>query len=945
MESLKTPITSVLEKSLNEIFLPNDLYTFLVGAGVSMNPPSCLPSAKQIIKDLLDLCAVQTEIEALYHHPRIRYELIVEHIQSVYDKDLEFLNYFDFVTAPNLIHGFIAQMITQGHYAVTTNFDYLIEFALMRLISSDCHKNIIPVITKEEFQDPVFQNPNLLVEQKKYPLYKIHGSKKNVITNTISTHTMVTTISTLGKDREEGETFAIETYKKPAMNNLMNNRTLVIMGYSGSDDFDIGPVLKELPYLRKLIWIEHANQHIEKSERYTIIKQEKIDLNAVQNPIQLLLEIANRNNFEVILIRGNTYSIISEIWNSFHPEQFSSMKLLFSASDPEKKSREFKEWASFMFKNATIKQKYFFTMMIYHSLGQFNDVIRVGENGLIEIPKLMPELKEDQLGGLHNLLGVAYSNIGQLEKSNKHYGIFLKIEEQGGDPEGIIAALSGIAVNLYHQSKFKEAIEITEKALKIAIDEKLEYKEANMLSNLGMIYRDIGQYDKAKECITKALKIAEKLGILEDKALRYALLGMIDKVKGDYESALKLYVESLKIYEQLGHLRGMATRSSNIGQIFYLQDNLDEAKKWFEKSLEYSKSIGDEPNQARMLGNLAVLHSRKKEYDKALEIYENILKMAEKANDIRAITTRLNNIGMVYQNQKMYEKSIEYFEKARNLDESAALLENLITDLNNIGVSLWKSGKIKEGLEKFEQSLKIVHQIGHKELEKSVIDNIRDSNEEFADILKKEDKYKEAAERNRIAYQIELERKSLDNQSFYLHRIGHCLYLAGDYEEAKKTYQISIDLNRERKNTRKLSDNLYWLGIIKFELNDYEGSLTAYKESIQLAEQLPDSAGDLALLHDKMVDVYFKMKKFNTGALHYRKSIDYSLKEDPGYNNIKKNLTKLKDLVNIYDQIKNPQNAKQMAEIGLSLATKINDLEMITQFKDLISKYSSSNTG
>ena len=33
---------------------------------------------------------------------------------------------------------------------------------------------------------------------------------------------------------------------------------LVIMGYSGSDDFDIGPMLKELPALTRLIWIDHS---------------------------------------------------------------------------------------------------------------------------------------------------------------------------------------------------------------------------------------------------------------------------------------------------------------------------------------------------------------------------------------------------------------------------------------------------------------------------------------------------------------------------------------------------------------------------------------------------------------------------------------------------------------------------------------------------------------
>ncbi len=44
------------EKTVNDLFEKGMKYTFLVGAGISMNPPSNLPSAKSIINVLLESC-------------------------------------------------------------------------------------------------------------------------------------------------------------------------------------------------------------------------------------------------------------------------------------------------------------------------------------------------------------------------------------------------------------------------------------------------------------------------------------------------------------------------------------------------------------------------------------------------------------------------------------------------------------------------------------------------------------------------------------------------------------------------------------------------------------------------------------------------------------------------------------------------------------------------
>ena len=43
------------------------------------------------------------------------------------------------------------------------------------------------------------------------------------------------------------------------LKNLLENRDLIVMGYSGSDDYDISELLVSIKTNRKIVWINHSN--------------------------------------------------------------------------------------------------------------------------------------------------------------------------------------------------------------------------------------------------------------------------------------------------------------------------------------------------------------------------------------------------------------------------------------------------------------------------------------------------------------------------------------------------------------------------------------------------------------------------------------------------------------------------------------------------------------
>ena len=252
----------IFEKYLDKIekiFNKTTKYAFLVGAGISLNPPSNLKTAKEIVKEIVKYCAPEEEVETILNLDKLRYESIIEYIQLIYDEDLSFMDYFEYFSEPNLMHYFLSNLIKKKHHVITTNFDYLIENALKRILTEEELSKIRLIITKQDYLNCI--EPNILSQEGYLLFTKIHGFGKNFFTQEDTKDSLITTISALGKGRAKGETFAIEPFKRNTINNIMAERSLVVIGYSGSDDFDIGPTLEELSNLTNIIWIKSMDQY------------------------------------------------------------------------------------------------------------------------------------------------------------------------------------------------------------------------------------------------------------------------------------------------------------------------------------------------------------------------------------------------------------------------------------------------------------------------------------------------------------------------------------------------------------------------------------------------------------------------------------------------------------------------------------------------------------
>jgi len=735
----------IMAPEFKDLFSENRLYTFLVGAGISMDPPSNIPSARMFVHELFKYYAPEEEIEKLSSLESLRYELLVEKVQNLFDKELKFLDYLQKVKEPNAIHIFLANMIMRYNYVITTNFDYLIEMALKKKLDifptfHEYHKKVMVIITKEDYQKKVsFQ----------FPIIKIHGSKWDMIKGRLTKDSLITTISALGREREKGETFAIEPYKKPLINEVMNQRDLVIMGYSGSDDFDISPMLKELTTMRRIIWIEHDNNLISGKEeifKYKSVKDlsdlKSLQLSKLDN---ILLELASNKNIEIYKIRAKTIEFVKEQLCTIYKESFE----LLNKEPPE--TLRFSDYMKENHFAISISSKLRLAHELFYELGDIDSAERTAENGLNSSKQEGNQINQNYFT---NALGMVNLSKGDYDKALEYFEKSLNLVEKLGQKVEKIAILLNIGVLYQNKGDLKNAFKYAFEAADL-LTEKTPYRiQFTVLNNLGILYRDNGDIPNAIKNVESALEITGKTGDLFNKSTCLNNLAGMKLTQGLLKPALDYASEALRINEQLGDLDSMCFTLNTIGSIFktagqysqalqYLQrayqtatkiqnqnakalvinsigviyqetGKLDLALEKYHEALNIRKDIEDLSGQATCLNNIGMIYRTKGDIDKAFDMFNQSIALTEKIGEKTNLGVRYGNKASIYEIRREFEKALEEYKKALSVEQSIGNLEGIANQLTNIGGVLGDLGRYEETLKKYEDVLNIMENIGNK---------------------------------------------------------------------------------------------------------------------------------------------------------------------------------------------------------------------------------------
>ncbi|MBC7951629.1 MAG: SIR2 family protein [Rhodospirillaceae bacterium] len=219
---------------LNAVLLKTSEITFLFGAGASMPVPTRIPTVFTFYDRLMHVAEIRDELAAVLWkkirtiRPQPRFEVLINQFRQI-DTSLKFADIFN-VKSFNSIHAFIYRAINHGAVAITTNFDECVE-------QSGLGEELVVAYDGRDLAGP----------DNRPALYKPHGTISR------NRQCLVITDEALSKTNNG---FASLPNWRATLLNAINAKTLVVIGYSGYDDFDITPILAS-SNPKQVIWIQH----------------------------------------------------------------------------------------------------------------------------------------------------------------------------------------------------------------------------------------------------------------------------------------------------------------------------------------------------------------------------------------------------------------------------------------------------------------------------------------------------------------------------------------------------------------------------------------------------------------------------------------------------------------------------------------------------------------
>lgn len=564
--------------------------TLLVGAGVSAASPSRLPLAAELVEMLTGEVISPLPLDARLSQQIVR-SLRGLRLEVVADVFVECLG--PRVLTPleralrgrpgNFWHRFIATAMNRGCHVITTNFDTLIEESCdqlgipFRIVTS-------PAEARNLLSRP-FQGPAVL--------FKIHGSLSGASSRQV-TSKLAIALRHVGR--------GLRRSMASLLSELIVARPLLVIGYSGRDDFDITPLLHFTDRRQPALWVLHDGA------RRSVLPLRVTERRLRAARPAVACGRAWSGTTEIVL--GNSAVAYSRLRLSLLPSTTSaSTPLLGSVAGSEAQSLDHRQTI-----RASRGRR---AHAVVHALLAARDFAAA----LSVIDGVEAKVSLSASGRVVLLLDkatVLEQQGGDLRAARRVAALANHLANATGVPRLRAQALDRAGVVARRQGLYSRADQLYREALRLACGAKApEGLVALIRAHRAIALGYLGHYARALAELKRTLSYEQATGDLRGVGMSLNNIGMTLSDMGKYDEALVFFADSIALKRDLGDARGIANSLHNRGKLHYRRGELDQAESDFRGSLRLRRSVGrDQHGVAQSLlalGHLAQARGAKSE--------------------------------------------------------------------------------------------------------------------------------------------------------------------------------------------------------------------------------------------------------------------------------------------------------------------------------------------
>ena len=239
--------------------------------------------------------------------------------------------------------------------------------------------------------------------------------------------------------------------------------------------------------------------------------------------------------------------------------------------------------------------------------------------------------------------------------------------------------------------------------------------QAQLLTVLGAVQRDLGLLESARPLLEKALTLRSAEGAagrLGEAAALYEL-GVLDRMEGDLENAKRRLRQALTLRESLlaPQDREVARTLSALALVFRLEGDLAQARPLIERALALARaSDAGRPSSetGRWLNHLGLILQDGGDYEKARAAFAESLEIIERSDGTNSplAAIPLDNLGQVLRVLGRPAEALPHHQRAKELVDGTWGVEHTQygNALNSLGTTLVALDRETEALALYERA-------------------------------------------------------------------------------------------------------------------------------------------------------------------------------------------------------------------------------------------------
>jgi tetratricopeptide (TPR) repeat protein len=291
------------------------------------------------------------------------------------------------------------------------------------------------------------------------------------------------------------------------------------------------------------------------------------------------------------------------------------------------------------------------------------------------------------------------------------YRSVVESPEQASGPDSIM----NLARLLKDTGHLKEALRLWTYLMHYFRDKGEENELATSLGNRAVIYKILGNPEKAMLIHKKEEQISRRRGDMEGLHRSLGNQALILHARGDLDEAIVLHQEEEDICRKSKDKKGLSICLGHQGVILYRKGNLNGAIALFSEQERICRELGDKESLLSILANKALIHKARGELDEAMAQLMEQERISRSLGNKDSLQEVLGNRGVIFYGQGHLDEAIALFKEQEEILRELRNKDSLQRCLDSHIRIYLDRNEIDQALARLNKRVQILRELGYKE--------------------------------------------------------------------------------------------------------------------------------------------------------------------------------------------------------------------------------------